>query len=827
LPKNDGNSYIDSHIRKLDKQLENMSKLNEQANVMARTITNMDAIKRMSAPDSQIGHPRTKEDEYGRYQYIQKYVSEHPESQMMRTGMRSGYKQSMISGNDQEASQNFKKQNKFEKSVIATLPQEYNNAKLIEITESSYLIRNEVRLPILGKRMQLLDKQSNKRDNTNLMQSINWKKGSRPVTQSTTKEVKTHKHHIRNKDSVDLKTDQAEELEKLHGISNREDASYDRLDLEIPRIGEGEYEKIQDQNHAIKRLIITVDNMINNYNQPDSTLPEKGDLEFLIQEEISNEYLLSDNEKKTIEVLVLDYFRHGKSVLNLIRLDKLEEDLKSQDNEDEAGSNGDYDQVNANMLWKLPDTEHYMELIAQRIPNKYETINEIKYKIPMKWTKKFNVDDIVPHKDKLQSAIASEGGMVNNYMKIKRKNNIKKRKVSGKLSESVQPPQSPIQTGMMQDISTPRESNAKKIGETKEEADISKNPILSDEESKVSPRYNETDGFSHLKKNPIFSNEIDAFNVPLSNAMLKESLSSKQESPRNLSSLVASFPKPGQSEETKTLLQKQKQHVSNLPVLEKIKDQDYHPHDVAGTKIINEMHIQDDGYQNDFEPEDNANLTDHDIVIDRNKGLEVDYDKQIESPRTEAQYEASEYRNDLDYSQIKPLYKPDPYNIDEIEHLFIDGKIPEEIYNIEDPMEYNYLLVKLKKEFNDKTRSEFLKYMGLSLPYNSRRDEVGGVITDDDWGDFIDRVHKMIGKVKRKRRRIIRRRRKNGKKLMPRKTLFKPRKKPDLSKNPLWKEVFLDESSDDSTHEDTDIFYNDEKLYVISFCKSNIYTILV
>jgi hypothetical protein len=379
----------------------------------------------------------------------------------------------------------------------------------------------------------------------------------------------------------------------------------------------------------------------------------------------------------------------------------------------------------------------------------------------------------------------------------------------------------------MQDISTPREIDAKKVTEMKEEADISKNPILSDEESKISHRYNETDGFSHLKKNPIFSNEIDGFNVPLSNAMLKESLSSKQDSPRNPISLGASFPKPGQSEETKTLLQKQKQHVSNLPVLEKIKDEDYHRHDIAGTKIINEMHIQDDGYQNDFEPEDNANLTDHEIVIEKNKGLEVDYDRQIESPRTEAQYEASEYRNDLDYSQIKPLYKPDPYNIDEIEHLFIDGKIPEEIYNIEDPMEYNYLLVKLKKEFNDKTRSEFLKYMGLSLPYNSRRDEVGGVITDDDWGDFIDRVHKMIGKVKRKRRRIIRRRRKNGKKLMPRKTLFKPRKKPDLSKNPLWKEVFLDESSDGSTHEDTDIFYNDEKLYVISFCKSNIYTILV
>lgn len=65
-------------------------------------------------------------------------------------------------------------------------------------------------------------------------------------------------------------------------------------------------------------------------------------------------------------------------------------------------------------------------------------------------------------------------------------------------------------------------------------------------------------------------------------------------------------------------------------------------------------------------------------------------------------------RRRRDYSEVQPLYRPKPYDLDEIEHLFMDGEVPEELRYIEDPIEFNYLLVKLKKEFNDKTRSEYL-----------------------------------------------------------------------------------------------------------------------
>ena len=97
--------------------------------------------------------------------------------------------------------------------------------------------------------------------------------------------------------------------------------------------------------------------------------------------------------------------------------------------------------------------------------------------------------------------------------------------------------------------------------------------------------------------------------------------------------------------------------------------------------------------------------------------------------------------------------------------------------------------------------------MNLQLPYHSRRDEVGGAISDQDWQNFVDRLEGIIKRVSNKRRRIIRRRKKKGKKRFPRKTLFKPEKKLNVTKDPLWREIFIDnndssESDEDSTEED-------------------------
>jgi hypothetical protein len=48
-----------------------------------------------------------------------------------------------------------------------------------------------------------------------------------------------------------------------------------------------------------------------------------------------------------------------------------------------------------------------------------------------------------------------------------------------------------------------------------------------------------------------------------------------------------------------------------------------------------------------------------------------------------------------------------------VAHLFDNNEVPDDLLNITDPIEYNYLLVRLKKDFNDKNKSEYMKYMNL------------------------------------------------------------------------------------------------------------------
>lgn len=160
---------------------------------------------------------------------------------------------------------------------------------------------------------------------------------------------------------------------------------------------------------------------------------------------------------------------------------------------------------------------------------------------------------------------------------------------------------------------------------------------------------------------------------------------------------------------------------------------------------------------------------------------------------------------DLEASQLSNAFGAQHlYDWSEVAYLFEKGEIPDELAAITDPIEYNYLLVRLRKEFNEKHKSNYLKYMNLQLPYHSRRDEVGGAITDQDWQNFVDRLEGIIKRVDKKRRRIIRRRKKKGKKKFPRKTLFKPEKRINPAKDPLWNEIFIEKRESSESESESD-----------------------
>jgi len=102
--------------------------------------------------------------------------------------------------------------------------------------------------------------------------------------------------------------------------------------------------------------------------------------------------------------------------------------------------------------------------------------------------------------------------------------------------------------------------------------------------------------------------------------------------------------------------------------------------------------------------------------------------------------------------------------------------------NLETPLDFGIFLAELKNKFNEKYKSAYLDSIGVVLPYKSRRHEMGGAIENSEWPAFFKKLDKIAERVKRKRKRIIDRRKKRGKILYPRKYIYKPPRRPNVSK---------------------------------------------
>lgn len=81
----------------------------------------------------------------------------------------------------------------------------------------------------------------------------------------------------------------------------------------------------------------------------------------------------------------------------------------------------------------------------------------------------------------------------------------------------------------------------------------------------------------------------------------------------------------------------------------------------------------------------------------------------VDDAETEAQSDQKEDPNKISNA----FGAAHQFDWSEVAYLFDKGEIPEELAMITDPIEYNYLLVRLRKEFNEKHKSNYLKYMNL------------------------------------------------------------------------------------------------------------------
>ena len=129
------------------------------------------------------------------------------------------------------------------------------------------------------------------------------------------------------------------------------------------------------------------------------------------------------------------------------------------------------------------------------------------------------------------------------------------------------------------------------------------------------------------------------------------------------------------------------------------------------------------------------------------------------------------------------------YTFEEFSHLIKQKNTQKLVFT--DGLEFLYALNQAKHEFNTTHQSEFLKtYIKKNNEYRSRRDELGGFISSEDWKKFISHLEQIIKitKIRRKNRRM--RRKKKGK-------LNRPRGGVNVTKNRLWRNVFIKPVNDE------------------------------
>lgn len=136
-------------------------------------------------------------------------------------------------------------------------------------------------------------------------------------------------------------------------------------------------------------------------------------------------------------------------------------------------------------------------------------------------------------------------------------------------------------------------------------------------------------------------------------------------------------------------------------------------------------------------------------------------------------------------SARKPIEKKNlaTYTFEDFSHLIKAKKQQKLVFT--NNLEFLYALNRAKHDFNTTHQSEFLRhYSKKNSEYRSRRDELGGHISPSDWKRFIDHLENIIKVTKRRRKNRKIRRKKRGKS-------YGVHKGPNLSKNRLWKNVFI------------------------------------
>lgn len=155
IPQDAENKYITHHFQKLDKDLAYIVKASKTTDILTNSITFMNTLRQMEEQKKQLkknnallGGDSTKHQTVQHESYLPPYLLINKNA-LMNSNEAIKANNGMYKDAHNERAQ---RQEEIERRLVGQLGDRYKDAKLIEVSEGSYLIQNHVKLPLFGSK---------------------------------------------------------------------------------------------------------------------------------------------------------------------------------------------------------------------------------------------------------------------------------------------------------------------------------------------------------------------------------------------------------------------------------------------------------------------------------------------------------------------------------------------------------------------------------------------------------------------------------------------------------------------------------------------------
>lgn len=158
LPKEQENSYLAQHFEKLDKDFANIVKASKTRDMFVKSIEFMETLRDQEA-NKKNSKKEAAKGKIGASGYQPTYLLINKNAMSGASGSSAGVSAARTFVQRKDAhNERAQRQDEIERRLVAQLGDRFREARLVEVSEGSYLIQNRIRLPIFGKTVRRLQR---------------------------------------------------------------------------------------------------------------------------------------------------------------------------------------------------------------------------------------------------------------------------------------------------------------------------------------------------------------------------------------------------------------------------------------------------------------------------------------------------------------------------------------------------------------------------------------------------------------------------------------------------------------------------------------------